>query len=163
MLKIMVGNMCAFRDFYGMFERYNWNALRTCEGDARNVPFRLIALLFATNDDDAEYWFRQLDNVIVVQGKVYEAALPCTRIMMYALANFSLSRISCYYICELIWLITMYYNPKESGMGNYFKLLTFHCGETVRRNLAAIQQSHILNHPDARELVEIITAKVRID
>lgn len=51
-----------------------WNDFGSA-GDAADVPAALDALVAATSDDEAEAAYWRLDNVVVLQGSVYEAAV----------------------------------------------------------------------------------------
>jgi hypothetical protein len=51
-----------------------WDRLQEADGDARTVPDALLALAGATDPDEIRRAYWRLDNHIVVQGSVYEAA-----------------------------------------------------------------------------------------
>jgi hypothetical protein len=65
-------------------ERYDWSQLRA-DGGALGVPDALIALEYAASAEAAQAAYWKLDNTIVVQGTVYEAALPATRCLLASL------------------------------------------------------------------------------
>lgn len=51
-----------------------WSSFATATGLASDVPEALTALWRATSDSEAQVAYWRLDNVVVVQGSVYEAA-----------------------------------------------------------------------------------------
>ena len=57
-----------------LIEAVNWKPLSTIDGDAADVPHRLRKLIFATAapEADAAYW--ELDNHVIVQGRMFGAA-----------------------------------------------------------------------------------------
>jgi hypothetical protein len=60
-------------------ERYDWSKLRP-EGSASQVPHALRELQLAATESEALAAYWKIDNTIVVQGQVYQAALaavPC--------------------------------------------------------------------------------------
>jgi len=63
------------------FQRYNWAQLRRAPlDDATRVPFDLERLALATDSKAAEHAYWCIDNVVVVQGALYESAVatvPC--------------------------------------------------------------------------------------
>ncbi len=55
---------------------FAWDKSHTSIGDASFVPERLVGLVSAKDENDAEYWYNLLENYVVVQGSVFESALP---------------------------------------------------------------------------------------
>jgi hypothetical protein len=51
-----------------------WDRRQAADGDARTVPDALLALAAATDPDEIRRIYWRLDNHVVVQGSVYEAA-----------------------------------------------------------------------------------------
>lgn len=58
-------------------ERYNWSRLRAA-GSASGVPKALVSLQSATSEQEAQEAYWNIDNTVVLQGSLYEAALPAT-------------------------------------------------------------------------------------
>ena len=56
-------------------ERHDWSRLRAA-GSAERVPQALAALRDASSAEEAERAYWRIDNTVVVQGALYEAALP---------------------------------------------------------------------------------------
>ncbi|WP_437675391.1 hypothetical protein [Sorangium sp. So ce131] len=60
-------------------ERYDWSSLRAA-GDASGIPAAIRQLESANAEAEASVAYWKIDNVVVVQGAVYQAALatvPC--------------------------------------------------------------------------------------
>jgi hypothetical protein len=56
-------------------DRYDWASLRA-QGAGEQVPAALRALQEASVDEEAERAYWRIDNTVVLQGALYEAALP---------------------------------------------------------------------------------------
>jgi len=70
------------------FERIDWAAFEVCPGtDVNSVPGALAALLTAADADQALKAYWKLDNVVVVQGRAYSAALPTAQCAVQILAS----------------------------------------------------------------------------
>lgn len=69
--------------------RHDWGSLATGEGDAEGVPAAMAALVAATTAEEAKHVYSEtsLDNVVVVQGNVFEAAAPLVSVLCAALAD----------------------------------------------------------------------------
>src|SRR5256885_12610401 len=65
-------------------ERYNWSILRA-SGNASGVPHAIRSLLAAASEDEADRWYWKIDNTVIVQGALYEAALPTIRCLIVGL------------------------------------------------------------------------------
>jgi hypothetical protein len=69
--------------------RYDWGTLATVEGTAAGVPAAVAALVAATTEAEAEHAYSEtsLDNVVVVQGNLFQAAVPLVSVLCAALAD----------------------------------------------------------------------------
>lgn len=65
-------------------ERYDWSTLRGM-GPASGVPTALAKLQAATSEEEATDAYWEIDNTVVVQGSLYEAALPTAACAVLAL------------------------------------------------------------------------------
>ena len=52
----------------------DWRGLRTADGFAGEIPEALRHLAAADGQDDAQRWYWRLDNHVILQGSLYEAA-----------------------------------------------------------------------------------------
>jgi hypothetical protein len=64
-----------------------WEQLRAGPGSAAGVPAAFGALATAETDDAATDYYWQLDNVVIVQGNLYESALPAVWAVFALLAG----------------------------------------------------------------------------
>lgn len=67
-------------------QRHDWSSLRA-NGDASKVPEALIALQNATDEGEALRAYWRIDNVVVVQGALFEAAFPTVTALSIGLSN----------------------------------------------------------------------------
>jgi hypothetical protein len=55
-------------------DRYDWRKLKIALGDAAHIPHAIEALQRATTCAEAESAYWKIDNSVIVQGRLYEAA-----------------------------------------------------------------------------------------
>lgn len=67
------------------FRQFEWRNLRAAQS-AAHVPAAIMQLVDAKTSEDAQRAYWRIDNVVVVQGALYEAALPTTKCATIALA-----------------------------------------------------------------------------
>lgn len=68
--------------------RHDWNSLAACGGTAADLPADLARFLAATTEEVARYYYSaSFDNVVVVQGNLYEAAVPLVSVLCAALTE----------------------------------------------------------------------------
>ncbi|MEV4143534.1 hypothetical protein AB0J40_07685 [Amycolatopsis sp. NPDC049691] len=65
--------------------RHDWGSLATVHGTAAEVPAEVAALVAATTEAEAERHYDYLGNNVVVQGNLYEAAVPLVSVLCAAL------------------------------------------------------------------------------
>jgi hypothetical protein len=58
--------------------RHDWSKLKTQDSYADSVPKAIIGLAQAKSDQEASDFESQIDNVVILQGFMHEAALPTT-------------------------------------------------------------------------------------
>lgn len=69
-------------------ERTDWAELRVIDdAPAQEIPNAVRGLLAATSEDEAKRWYWQLDNWCVVQGQLYDSAVPLVSVLLAALAG----------------------------------------------------------------------------
>ncbi len=66
------------------FERYDWSRLRAARS-AAGIPAAITELVNATTSEEADAAYWKIDNEVVVQGALFESALPTTRCLTIAL------------------------------------------------------------------------------
>jgi hypothetical protein len=75
--------------------RVAWSKLQTGSGNAAHVPNAILDLVSPDQATrESAYW--RLDNFIVVQGGVYEAAYEAIPFLMHILSQRSFGRLECY-------------------------------------------------------------------
>jgi len=67
--------------------RHDWGSLATVYGTAAEVPAEVAALVAATTEAEAERHYDYLGNNVVVQGNLYEAAVPLVSVLCAALTE----------------------------------------------------------------------------
>jgi hypothetical protein len=67
--------------------RYDWGSLVTDHGTAAEVPATVAALVAATTETEARYHSSTLDQVVIVQCNLYEAAVPLVSVLCAALTE----------------------------------------------------------------------------
>lgn len=65
--------------------RYDWTAFRTFTGDASRLPAAIVALVAAESDEQAMAGYWRIDNVVAVDGRLSEAAIPLTSCLLVAM------------------------------------------------------------------------------
>ena len=83
----MVGRMSKFPLASAEIERVNWEGLRELNGSAAGVPDALRGLLCAQNNAEAEQFYWKIENHVVVQGRLYEAAEHVIPVLLAALLD----------------------------------------------------------------------------
>lgn len=69
-------------------DRHDWTHLRAMV-NARLIPHALERFQTCANEQEADRAYWMIDNNAIVQGSLYEAALPATTCLVIALANAS--------------------------------------------------------------------------
>jgi hypothetical protein len=83
-------------------ETVDWSAQRVIAGrSGADVPAAVERLLAASSDDEAEAAYWLLDNRVVVQGQLFQAALPLVDVLLAALAG-PLPPIARVYVADLL-------------------------------------------------------------
>jgi len=101
-----------------LLDSVDWDGLRTIRGTANEVPRNLRRLAETQTDEEAvsAYWY--LDNEIVVQGKVFQAAAPVVSVLL-AMLEGSLSGPARHWTMELLVQISCgWADVSEIALGN---------------------------------------------
>lgn len=80
-------------------DRVDWQKVRA-GAPALHVPAAISALMSAKTEQDAEAAYWRIDNTVVVQGSLYEAARPATACLVIALST--VSRVARPWLLELL-------------------------------------------------------------
>src|SRR5262245_35297877 len=68
-------------------KQISWSSFTDITGSAGDVGNALCELLASANSEACESWYWRIENHVVVQGSVYDAARPATRVLVAALAD----------------------------------------------------------------------------
>ena len=119
-------------------DQYDWGSLRTSTGDACDIPNRLCKLVYSTTEDEARKWYDLLEDYIVVQGGVYDAALPSLNVLIVALMHYKPTVIATTYIFDLVFQVvdgTADLDTIRNGRG----AVVDECIQVVKDNLSLLQ------------------------
>lgn len=95
---------------------FEWDRLRAA-GSAEEIPIAIEALLGAETAQAAEEAYWRIDNVVIVQGALFQAALPTLRCLLVGLHQ--CTRVSREFVLELICQIASgELAPREFEEGN---------------------------------------------
>ena len=81
-----------------------WSAFRSLEGSSEKLGDGLLALLNATEPETAEAAYWELENHVVAQGTVCEAAIPATSVLIAGLHG-EMSTASTIKVLDLLYQI----------------------------------------------------------
>jgi hypothetical protein len=84
-----------------LVEGTEWSRLETASGTAEHVPDALKHLAQARTEDEAKAAYWELDNEVVVQGRLYEAAVPVVSVLL-AMLQGQLSRVARARVVDLL-------------------------------------------------------------
>src|SRR5438105_4922725 len=96
----------------------DWSSLRSAIGTAGNVPAAVESLASAASEEKARTANWRLDNRVVVQGRVFQSALPLVPVLLALVAG-TLSSPARKWVLDLLYEIGAYYSdPSEDDLGN---------------------------------------------
>lgn len=84
-------------------ESVQWSELRLLAGTVENVPAAICDMLAATFERDAYAAFRRLDNWVVVQGQVQEAAPATARLLLSKICSGEGTQVGIGYAMDLVF------------------------------------------------------------
>lgn len=139
--------------------RVDWSTVETAVGNAKAVPGALADLIHASSEEDAKsaYW-AHLDNEIVVQGTLYEAAALVVFPILVELASRALSPAARYRSVDLLVEITLGGPPSSDDSG---VALQEACITALREGLSTLYA--LLDCEDERVVVGAIDILERVD
>jgi hypothetical protein len=79
-----------------------WASLPCATGPATDVPFAFRRLLMAQSAADADVAYWQLDNVVILQGRIFPSALPLIALIGLALVECAVTTPARYRLVELM-------------------------------------------------------------
>ncbi len=90
-----------------LMEAVSWDGLKTNAGNATDVPSRLFRLFEAADVTEAESAYWQLDNHIIVQGRMYWSAVASIPTLGAALLSQNLSPPALHGVIDLLTEIAL--------------------------------------------------------
>ncbi|GAA3375490.1 hypothetical protein GCM10020367_43500 [Streptomyces sannanensis] len=143
--------------------RIGWSDFHTLGDRSENVPGALRRLLAAGTEDEAMGAYWELENVVVVQGQLYSAALPTLSVLLAALLD-DLSVDARDLVMELIYqIVAGEADEEEAARGN--SDLGDRCRDSARSGLWPIYRELGTRRRESAEAVleRIETDKQRLN
>ena len=128
--------------------RWDWSRLRQATGPATHVPGSIRAMLSAATPDELDEYYWELENHVVIQGRLFQAAPPVVAVLMAALTcaeRPSWVRIG---VLDLLFQLVIG-TSHESEIANGSHLLGATCKKTVRHGLWVLYRELIEGERDA--------------
>ncbi|WP_019099918.1 hypothetical protein [Chromobacterium haemolyticum] len=144
-------------------KRIPWSSLREIDGNATNIEFALLNLLNCTSAEEAENIYWQLENRIVVQGQLFQAAEFVVPVIIAALFENKARYIKISLLNLLYQIITGAPHEDEIKQGNIN--LTEKCIKSAREEIFVLYHELINGEKEcAKDIIEIIdTDRSRVD
>jgi len=114
--------------------RVDWSQVRDITGPATHVPSSLRELFTARSSEDCEIAYWKLENVVVVQGQLYEAAVYVVPVLLAAIAVLECPTFVRTTIFELLFQI-VHGDSHEEEVLRGFTDLGDRCREKARHGL----------------------------
>jgi len=96
-------------------DRVEWVAVQQASGSAETVPRSFKELLAASNEDEVKRAYWKLENHVVVQGRLYEAAIHLVPAICAALVDPGRTRLTRTWLMELLFQICNGYHVPSSN------------------------------------------------
>lgn len=131
--------------------RHAWAKLRVADNRPLDVPEYLEGLIESSTEDDAEGYYWGLENEVVVQGQLFDAAVPVVSVILAALGD-ELSRPARLWLLELLFQIVngeSHADEVEHGVAD----LGERCRTVAREGLWTLYRELHYGHADAAKAV----------
>jgi hypothetical protein len=131
--------------FVEELNQVKWQNLRTMQGNAAHIPEAFSEMTFAVSEEVGRTAYNNLDNSLVVQGQLFEAAehlIPF--LILGSLKGTEIGKWLC--LDLLVEIAGGYSDSSEDEIGNIN--LEFRCKEAVRRGIPVYY--HFLESADMR-------------
>jgi hypothetical protein len=125
--------------------RHDWASLRVANDRPLDVPECLEGLIRSTSEDDAAGYFWCLENVVFVQGELFEAALPVVPVVLAALGD-EVSRPARLWLLEALFQIVNGRSPRAPT-------LIERCRDAAREGLWTLYRELYYGHAEAAQAV----------
>jgi len=143
-----------------LVEGTHWGRLETASGTAEHVPDALKHLAQARTEDEAKAAYWELDNEVVVQGRLYEAAVPVVSVLL-AMLQGQLSRVARARVVDLLVEIALGDPPArgdkpDGGLGEL-------CRALVREGIWTVYGLLLDEDPAIRQCALLVVANLDTD
>ena len=129
-------------------DRWDWSRLRQATGPATHVPGSIRAMLRAGTPDELDEHYWELENHVVIQGRLFQSAPPVVAVLMAALTcadRPSWVRIG---VLDLLFQLVIG-TSHESEIANGSHLLGATCQKTARHGLWVLYRELMEGERDA--------------
>lgn len=143
--------------------RIPWSTLRQAGGTAEQVPHALMDLLSASTPELATNAYWRLENHVVVQGQLYQAAEPAVSVLMAALLDDGPRHVRIGVLELLFQILAGEAHESEIALGN--RQVGEACRSRASEGLWVLYREWLHGERDAaREVIELIeTDGTRLD
>jgi hypothetical protein len=97
--------------------QHDWPNIRALNGDAADTPITFRLLLASQNEKEVEAAYWMLENYVVVQGRLSEAALHCVPVICAALVDSTRSNLIRGWLLELLFQIVHGFTSPQDKAG----------------------------------------------
>jgi len=136
--------------------RHDWSKIRIADGLATEIPSALRELLAAQTREECELAYWKLENYVVVQGQLFEAALFVVPVLMAALVTLERPVLVRHKLIELLFQIVNGYPDREEearGLGD----LDARCKDAARQGLWVLYREFLgENRKQVRYVIELL-------
>jgi hypothetical protein len=136
-------------------QRTDWSAVREAAGSAEAIPDAIRSLLTAPGPEDvgAPYW--ELENHVVLQGQLFEAAAVLVPVLLAALADERPRHVRIALLDLLFQIVSGEPHVEEIERGNID--LTEMCRARAREGLWVLYREFLVGERDAaRDVIELV-------
>lgn len=144
-------------------QRTPWTSIRTIDGNAATIGHALLRLLDCKSSAEAERIYWQLENRVVVQGQLFQAAEFVVPVILTALLE-NKARYIKISLLELLYQIVTG-SPHEDEIQHGNTDLAEKCIQKTREGLWILYQEFLVGEREsAQDILEIIDAdRSRVD
>jgi hypothetical protein len=125
--------------------RHDWASLRVANDQPLDVPECLEGLIRSTSEDEAAGFYWGLENVVYVQGELFDAALPVVPVVLAALGD-ETSRPARLWLLEVLFQIVNGRSPESPT-------LVERCRDAAREGLWTLYRELYYGHAEAAQAV----------
>ena len=135
--------------------RIPWDTLRQAGGPAEQVPYALMDLLNALTPELANHAYWRLENHVVVQGQLYQAAEPVVSVLVAILLEDRPRHVKIGVLELLFQILAGSAHASEVALGN--ENIAEACRDKAREGLWVLYKELINGERDAaKEVIELI-------